>query len=119
VIAEGKAGKLRFTPVAVGSHWSRRVQVDVVALNWGSKEILLGECKWGSDRVDRQVARDLTGEKTRLTLLDLPDMGQGWQVYYALFGRQGFTEAARNEIQTSGGVCIDLDELDKVLSQAD
>ena len=118
-ITEGKAGKLGFTPIAVGSHWSRRVQVEVVALNWGSKEILLGECKWGSDRVDRQVARDLTGEKTRLTLLDLPDLGHGWQVYYALFGRQGFTEAARNEIQTLGGVCIDLVDLDKVLSQVD
>ncbi len=118
-IAEGKAGKLPFTPVSAGSHWSRRVQVDVAALNWDSKEILLGECKWGSDRVDRQVARDLTGEKTRLTLLDLPDMGQGWRVYYALFGRQGFTEAARNEIRAFGGMCIDLEILDDVLSQVD
>jgi hypothetical protein len=61
--------------------------VDVVALNWNSKEILLGECKWRLDKIDRQIARDLTVEKTRLALLDLPDMGQGWQVYHALFAR--------------------------------
>jgi hypothetical protein len=69
--------------------------------------------------VDRQVARDLTGEKTRLTLLELPELGQGWKVHYALFGHQGFTEAAQNEIQSFGGVCIKLEELDKVLSRVD
>jgi AAA+ ATPase superfamily predicted ATPase len=118
-IAEGKAGNLPFVPTAVGSHWSRRVQVDIVALNWNSKEILLGECKWGLDKIDRQIARELTGEKTRLALLNLPDMGQGWQVYHALFARQGFTDAAQNEVQASGGRCIDLRELDKALSRMD
>jgi hypothetical protein len=118
-IAEGKAGNLPFVPNAVGSHWSRRVQVDIVALNWNSKEILLGECKWGLDKIERQIARELSGEKTRLALLDLPDMGQGWQVYHALFARQGFTDAAQKEIQASGGRCIDLRELDKALSQVD
>ncbi|MBM3181332.1 MAG: ATP-binding protein [Chloroflexi bacterium] len=118
-VAEGKAGNLPFVPSAVGSHWSRHVQVDVVALNWNSKEVLLGECKWGLDKIGRQVARDLTGEKTRLALLDLPDMGKGWQVYHALFGRQGFTDATQSEIRASGGLCINLKELDKVLSQVD
>jgi len=118
-ITEGKAGNLPFVPNAVGSHWSRRVQVDVVALNWNSKEILLGECKWGLDKIDRKIARDLTVEKTRLALLDLPDMGQGWQVFHALFARQGFTDAARSEVQASGGRCIDLRELDKVLNRVD
>ena len=92
------------------------MQVEVVAINWNSKEILLGECKWGTDKINRQIARELTGEKTHLALLDLPDMGQGWKVYQALFGRQGFTEAAQNEMQASGGLCINLQELDKVLS---
>ena len=118
-IAAGKAGTLPFTPIAIGSHWSRRVQVDVVALDWDSKRILLGECKWGMDKVDRQVARDLTGEKTRLTLLDLPNLGEGWQVFYALFGRQGFTDAAISEIQAVGGMCINLKELDQVLNRVD
>ena len=93
------------------------MQVDVVALNWNSKEILLGECKWGLERVDRQIARDLIDDKTRLALLDLPDMGQGWQVYHALFGRQGFTDAAQSEISALGGLCIDLQELDATLSR--
>ncbi|KAA3664093.1 MAG: hypothetical protein DWQ04_07480 [Chloroflexi bacterium] len=36
-----------FVPESVGSHWSRRVQVDVVALNWQTRWFLIGECKWG------------------------------------------------------------------------
>jgi len=116
-IEEGKAGNLPFIPSAVGSHWSRRVQVDVVAINWNDKQILLGECKWGLDKIDLQVARDLTGDKARLMLLDLPDMGQDWRVSFAIFGRQGFTTPACSEIQASGGLCVDLKELDKVLSR--
>lgn len=115
IVVQGKVGNLPFSPVAVGSHWSRRVQVDVVAINWESKEILLGECKWGLDQIDRQVAHDLIGEKTRLALLDLPDMGQGWKVHHALFGRQGFTNAAKSEMQSGGGMCIDLKQLDAIL----
>lgn len=33
IVAQGKVGNLPFSPVAVGSHWSKRVQVDVVAIN--------------------------------------------------------------------------------------
>lgn len=117
VIQESRAGNLPFTPTAIGSHWSRRVQVDVLALDWSNKKLLLGECKWGMEKVDHQVARNLTGEKTRLTLLDLPDMGQNWQVYHFLFGRTGFTDAAQNEIQTMGGKCVDLQMLDQGLSK--
>ncbi|MCZ7673750.1 MAG: ATP-binding protein [Chloroflexi bacterium] len=55
VVAQARAGgpserRLPFAPEAVGSHWSRRVQVDVVAINHQSREILLGECKWGKGR---------------------------------------------------------------------
>ena len=60
--------------------------MDVVAINWESKEILLGECKWGTDKIDRQIARELIEKKTSLTLLDLPQMGQSWKVHHVLFG---------------------------------
>lgn len=69
------------------------------------------------DKIDRQVARDLLDEKTRLALLDLPDMGQGWKVHHALFGRQGFTDAAKSEMQSGSGMCIDLKQLDAILGK--
>jgi hypothetical protein len=46
---------------------------------------------------------------------DLPDMGEGWRIHYALFGRQGFTDSAKSEMRRVGGVCVDLKHMDAVL----
>jgi AAA+ ATPase superfamily predicted ATPase len=112
---QGKTGQIPFTPDGIGSHWSSRVQVDVVALNWKTHDILLGECKWGTDRVDRQVVRELVEIKTPLVLRDLPEGGAGWKVHYALFGRSGFTPAASVEMQRVQGLLVDLINIDSVL----
>ena len=81
VAEQGRAGRLPFEPQDVGSHWSRRVQdfgelsraVDVVAVNWRERAVLLGECKWGMDRVRRDVIRNLLEEKSPRLLQDLTD----------------------------------------------
>ena len=59
----GRQGNLPFTPTAVGSHWSRHVQVDVVAVNWTTHELLLGECKWTSAAIDGEIVLQLINEK--------------------------------------------------------
>ena len=115
VIRQAASGQIPFRPEAIGSHWNRKVQVDVVALNWQTHDILLGECKWGTDRVDRQVVRELIKEKTPLVLKDLPEDGAGWKVHYALFGRKGFTPAAREEMDQFSGLLVDLMALDSLL----
>jgi uncharacterized protein len=115
VVAQARAGQLPFSPEAVGSHWSRRVQVDVVAINWQSRDILLGECKWGTEAVNRQVIRELIegkGPKVRQDLLD----GEQWTIHYAVFSRAGFTEAAVAELAARQGLTVDLATLDKGLS---
>jgi uncharacterized protein len=104
----GSAGALPFTPEIVGSHWSRHVQADVVAINWPERAILIGECKWGDTAVDRQTVRDLLERTIPLTLADLPDKGEGWRVYPALFARAGATPAARKVLIAAGGTLIDL-----------
>ena len=58
-LAQARAGRLPMTPELVGSHWAADAQVDVVAINWQERAILLGECKWGADPVDRAVVREL------------------------------------------------------------
>ncbi|MGC4098994.1 MAG: ATP-binding protein [Nitrospira sp.] len=112
---QGKGGQLPVKPDEIGSHWNGRVQVDVVALNWKTHDILLGECKWGMDHVDRQVARELIERKTPLVLRDLPDQGEGWHVHYALFARGGFTPAAVAEIQQFHGLLVTLKDIDEAL----
>jgi AAA+ ATPase superfamily predicted ATPase len=59
VLAEARTGRLPFMPERVGSHWSTSAQIDVVAVNWREKQLLLGECKWGVDAVSRTIVREL------------------------------------------------------------
>lgn len=118
VWTQGKAGQLPFIPDEIGSQWNSRVQVDAVAVNWKTHDILLGECKWGTDRVDRQVVRELIEHKTPLVLRDLPDLGEGWHVHYALFARSGFTPAAVAEMQQVQGKLVNLKDIDAALGHA-
>jgi len=57
-------GRVPFVPELIGSHWAQAVQLDVVALNWRERALLLGECTWGVDAVGRSVVRELVEEKT-------------------------------------------------------
>jgi hypothetical protein len=108
--AQRATDALGFTPEVVGSHWSRTVQIDVVAINWQTHDILLGECKWGADAVDRKTVRELI-DKASLVLADLPNAGANWRVHYALFTRAGATPAARRELTAHNGMVVDLARL--------
>jgi hypothetical protein len=101
----------------IGSHWSRKAQVDVVAVNWQTRQLLLGECRWGDDTVSRTVVRELIGTKAPLVLAELPQGGQGWTVTYALFARAGLTAAAEQELAAHGGLAVNLHRLMHDLSQ--
>jgi len=116
VVRRGRMGQLPFEPEVVGSHWSAPVQVDVVAINWHEKQILLGECKWGLDGIDRQIVRELIEQKKPKVMAALPDGGDGWRVHYVIFARSGFTLAALAELQKFGGTAVDLGMLERDLS---
>jgi hypothetical protein len=96
---------LSFLPEMVGSHWSSDSQVDVVAVNWRDKAILLGECKWGRDPINRSVVRALL-KKTPLVI-----PGEGWQIHYAFYGRAGFTDAAASLATANNATLVDLQRL--------
>jgi hypothetical protein len=116
VIRQGKKGQLPFEPEVIGSHWSATVQIDVVAINWHEKQILLGECKWGRDGIDRQIVRELIEQKMPKVMVGLPDGGADWHVHYAIFSRGGVTQAALAEIQKYGGTSVDVEMLDRDLA---
>jgi len=83
-------GAFPFLPERIGSYWSKQAQVDVLAINWRTKDILLGECKWGPRAVGREVIQTLVDKTPKV----LPKQGT-WQVHYAFFARRGFTPAAQ------------------------
>jgi hypothetical protein len=90
--------------------------VDVVAVDWRERTILLGECKWGAEPVRREVVRELIERESRRVLQELPDMGEGWRACYVLFARAGFTVAARSLAQLHNALLVDLEELDRDLA---
>jgi hypothetical protein len=107
-----RARCLPLVPQTVGSHWAPDAQVDVVAINWQDKAILLGECKWGAGLVSRSVVRELVDKTPKVT------PGSDWQVHYAFFAREGFTDAAKSEAATVGATLVDLALLDADLQAA-
>lgn len=118
VLTQARNRKLPFPVEQVGSHWGGDVQIDVVAINWREKAILLGEAKWRVEAVGRQVIRELIEEKTPKLLRYLSDEGQQWQVYYAFFARGEFTEAARKLAHAQRAILVELSQLDRDLLAA-
>jgi AAA+ ATPase superfamily predicted ATPase len=105
-LVQARAGKLPFAPEIVGEHWSPEGQIDVVAVNWQEKAILLGECKWGTGAMGRGVVRDLVSKSSYL----LP--GRDWKRHLVFFARAGFTDAARAEAEALRAQLVDLQKLD-------
>lgn len=106
VVAQAKNRSLPFVPEVVGSHWAKDVQIDVVAINWREKAILLGECKWGVEPVGRSILQDLVAKTPKV----LP--AEDWQVHYALFARSGFTSATQQAAREINAQLVDLPRLD-------
>ena len=81
----------------VGSAWTSRAQVDVVGINTMEKTIVLGECKWSTKTLGKNVLQDLVNKTDQI----VPQRGQ-WRVLYMGFARQGWTDAAQtfaNEVR--------------------
>lgn len=111
VFRQGVKGRLSFRPEVIGSHWGRTVQADVVAVSWRERVILIGECKWGTERVNRQTVRQLLEHTLPKTVAALPDQGQGWRAIPALFTRAGAASDAEALLHEHGGLLVDLPTL--------
>ena len=92
-------------------HWSvQSKQLSLSCLDYGWT-LLLEECKWRVQPVDRSPIRELLDKAPKVA----PAAGgsdTAWQVHYAYFARAGFTEAARAEAETLGARLVDLETLD-------
>jgi uncharacterized protein len=118
VFHQGMQGALPLRPEVIGSHWGRGVQTDVVAVSWRERAVLIGECKWGTDAVSRQMLRQLLEHTVPRTVAALPDGGAGWRVVPVLFARAGATRDARALLDERGGLLVDLPTLYADLGEA-
>jgi hypothetical protein len=76
-----------FWPEEIGSWWSSKAQIDLVAVQSARRSVLLGEARWRREKMsvadldDLQArARHWLGEE------------RGWELWYALYSRSGFSE---------------------------
>ena len=105
VLTKARARQFPFPPERVGSHWAADAQIDVVAINWRLKEILLGEVKWTGRAMTPGIVRDLINKTPRVV------PANDWRVHYAFFSRSGFSEAAVAEAQKHAALLVDLETL--------
>ncbi|MCD4671380.1 MAG: ATP-binding protein [Anaerolineaceae bacterium] len=110
-------GNLPFDPEVIGSHWGASVQVDVVAVNWHTRDILLGECKWGESGANLQIVRELIEHKSPKVLKDLPGEEHDWHIHYCVFTRRGITDAAQKRLMQEGGIVVNLENFNRDFSE--
>lgn len=85
VTSLGDSDQLPFRPEFVGRAWNRDVELDLVALDRGSRSALVGECKWRSTALGPDALDALLQRAARLPRLSR------YHKRYALFSRAGFT----------------------------
>ena len=117
VYIAAETGRLSFLPQYVGSHWSATEQIDVVAINWDEATVLYGECKWKHNSAlnGKEVKKLLRqAEKIQLTTRS----GNALAKQHIFFSRTGFTDPAQELARSEGAILVDLDYLEKVLTEA-
>ncbi|MBT9177488.1 MAG: hypothetical protein DDT20_01821 [Firmicutes bacterium] len=87
-VAEANGGEgVFFKQQKVGRWWNDREEIDIVALNEDTRDILFGECKYSANPVDTDVFYALR-QKSAAVKWHLGNR----QEHYALFSKTGFTQ---------------------------
>lgn len=81
----GDGEQLSFMPDYIGRIWDKQIEIDVVAINKKSKNILLGECKWSQRKATDSILDNLIKKSSVLTKI------RGYKIHFALFSKSGFT----------------------------
>jgi len=79
-------------------------EIDIVAVNDDTKEILFCECKWESRKVDIDVYRSLVEKAGYVKWKDER------KEYFALISRSGFTDRMKKEAQMKGVLLLTLED---------
>lgn len=114
---QAKQGTLPFLPERIGSHWSRSVQIDVVGINWQTHQLLLGECKWGEQIIDKGTVRELLEKRGPRVIREMGIDADLWKVIYLFFARSGFTSAAQAYGQEMETRLVDLEQMMIILDR--
>ena len=100
-------GQLPFRFDRIGSWWNRKGdEIDIVALNSETDEILFAECKWRAAAVGCGVVEDL---RRKATLVDWEKGSR--REYFAVFSKSGFDGACMGYCEENGVLMFDVDQI--------
>ena len=85
-------------------------EIDLVAINSNSKEILLTECKWNKQKVGSEVITELLYKAEYVNWYS-----RERKEYFAVFSRSGFTPAAQSLAKERGVLLFDLGDIGGVM----
>jgi len=99
--------KLPFVFQNIGSWWNRKGdEIDIVALNDDTKDILIGECKWNNRKMDVDI---LTKLKDKKSLIKWNHNAR--TEHYCLFSKSGFSKRLRDAAEDEDILLFALDDL--------
>jgi len=80
-------GKFKFTFDKIGRWWNNDTEIDIVAFDSNSKDIIFGECKYSENKVGISVIKDLE-EKSKIVKWKNNNRNE----HFILFSINGFTD---------------------------
>ena len=101
LIELGDAGNLPFVPERIGRAWTRTAEFDVAAIDHKQRTVILGECKWTTQKMGCETLENLVRKTALFKRLD------GFKITYALFCKSGFEKRLLSEAATRGILLFD------------
>jgi len=113
-----RSDRLPFTFEKIGVQWGKfrgevgknSYEIDLVATNPSTKQIMFCECKWKKEKVGPEVLMKLLG-KAKYVKWYNGDRKE----YFAVISRSGFTQKARSIAKDNEILLFDLEDIDQVL----
>jgi AAA+ ATPase superfamily predicted ATPase len=90
----------------VGKWWGPNAEIDLVAFNSRTKDILFGECKWSDKLVGTDIYETLK-KRARLVVWHLA----GRREHFILFSKSGFTEHMKELAKKEKVILVEKDKL--------
>ena len=86
-----KDNKLPFNFSKIGKWWRKGKEIDIVALNESTGDVLFCECKWRNRKTDVDTLSNLMDKSV---FVDWSGGGGGGTRYFAAISKSGFTKNA-------------------------
>jgi len=106
LVQQGKI-KLPITYTKIGNWWHKNMEIDIVALNEKTKEILFAECKWQSKVNAKKIAKELA-EKSQYVQWHNEERKEYFAIFAKSFGKK------INEFEDRKIYCFDLKDLESL-----